>query len=551
MKSVAVLLLALAASCNPFSETTPEAIETVSEGDEKDLRDDLRPIRGTTRVLLIALDGVGHDVLMERIRGGHMPKLAAVVGAPARGDGVFEHAWSVPDALSILPSTTTAAWVSIYTGEPPARTGVPGNEWLAREELRFYAPSPVTVTSISDTLDTLNDGLVGDVVRTPTLFERANLRAHVSLSPVHRGADVLTNPGPTSYASVMRDFLGGVVTELEGSASAYEELDDQSVTAALDVIGEEGVPDIQVLYFPGIDLMTHITEDPIAHQLEYLTEVIDPAIGEALAVWRDRGALSETFVVVVSDHGHTPVLDDDRHALEADGDDEPTALLAHLGFRLRDLDVGDVDPNAQAAVAYQGAMAYVYLADRSTCPGEDDDCDWRAPPRFEEDVMAVARAFHASSAEGRPLEALRGTLDLVLAREPVPITEDAKPFQVFDGRRLVPVDRWVRAHGRDDLLELDQRLRDLAAGPYGHRAGDVLLITKSGTDRPIEDRYYFSGPYHSWHGSPSRSDSHVPILVARPSMSGAQIRALVRPALSDPPSQLDVTPVVLRLLAHE
>ena len=548
-----ILGMMLLASCNPLSRSTPETLETIAQGDEEDLRERLRPIRGTTRVLIIAFDGVGHHILDERLRGGHMPRLSAVLGAPV-GDadqGLFEHAWSVPNAMTILPSTTFAAWVSIFTGEPPARTGVPGNEWLAREELRYYAPAPVSVTGHADTWDTVNDGLVGRVTRVPTLFERANVRSHVSLAALHRGADVFTMPGPTSYVSVLDDFLEGVATIDNPSTDAYADLDEESVDTALDLIEEEGLPDLQVLYFPGIDMVTHVIEDPLDSQREYLSEVIDPALGEAFDAWREKRALDRTFVIIVADHGHTPVLDDDAHSLSTGGDDEPTAVLEEIGFRLRDDEVGEVDPNAQAAVAYQGAIAYVYLADRSTCPGEDDDCDWRAPPRFEEDVLAVARAFHEASTEGRHVPELRGSLDVILAREPVSVDRSARAFQVFDGERLVPVDRWVRENRRDDLIDLDRRLRDLAEGPLGHRAGDVLLITKSGVERPIEERYYFSDPYRSWHGSPTRQDSHIPLVIARPSMSGAQIRRLARRSLPARPTQLDVTPLVLHLLATE
>src|SRR3712207_1080850 len=83
--------------------------------------------------------------------------------------------------------------------------------------------------------------------------------------------------------------------------------------------------------------------------------------------------------------------------------------------------VGDDERGYQAVVAYQGAMAYVYLADRSTCPGVQDRCDWRRPPRLQEDVLPVVRAFDAAGRTGAGVPALRGALDLVFAREPRPV----------------------------------------------------------------------------------------------------------------------------------
>ena len=69
-------------------------------------------------------------------------------------------------------------------------------------------------------------------------------------------------------------------------------------------------------------------------------------------------------------------------------------------------------------------------------------------------------------------------------------------------------------------------MRWLSAGPYGNRAGDVLLLSQSGLDHPIEKRYYFSAPYHSWHGSASIQDSHIPLIVARKG-PGAKLKRLV------------------------
>lgn len=81
----------------------------------------------------------------------------------------------------------------------------------------------------------------------------------------------------------------------------------------------------------------------------------------------------------------------------------------------------------------------------------------------------------------------------------------------------------------------------------GHRAGDVMLLTKSGLERDVQDRFYFSGPYRSWHGSPNRSDSNILFTVLQVGTSGAAIRDRVREVTQGTPSQLDVTNVILEL----
>jgi hypothetical protein len=141
-----------------------------------------------------------------------MPRLAALMGEPGE-NGVHEHAYASPDAVSILPSTTIAAWSSVYTGEPPAETGVPGNEWFDRRSMRYFAPAPVSVSGHEHTLAMLSDGLVGNSIAVPTLLERAGVRSYVSLAPVFRGADIFTMPDPSIVADLFATVAGGVVDD--------------------------------------------------------------------------------------------------------------------------------------------------------------------------------------------------------------------------------------------------------------------------------------------------------------------------------------------------
>ncbi|HSE98757.1 MAG TPA: alkaline phosphatase family protein, partial [Blastocatellia bacterium] len=334
---------------------------------------------------------------------------------------------------------------------------------------------------------------------------------------------------------------------------AYEQVDEESVDTLIEKLEEHGVANLQVVYFPGIDLFSHVTESPLDTQPLYLRDVLDPAIGRVLDAYQNEGVLDETYVLLIADHGHTPVIADDLHSLSSEGDDEPPALLKQAGFRMRPLvlEPEEDEQDYQAALAYQGAMAYIYLADRSTCPGPGDRCDWTRPPRFEEDVMPVVRAFHSVNESGHPIPQLKGTLDLVFAREPRPPGQEALPFQVFDGQRLVPIADYLKQHPRPDLIRLEERLNGLAAGPYGHRAGDILLLTRSGLERPIEQRFYFSSLYRSWHGSPTRQDSNIPLIVARRGDSGARLRDIVAGVLGASPSQLSLVPLVRSLAGRE
>ncbi len=543
------LALAGAAAFLLFTEKGEAVVELATAGGEFVLREPFRPIRGGDRVLLIALDGVGDDMLRDMVRSGRMPNLAGLFGAAVSED-VFAHAYAVPGALSILPSTTMAAWASVFTGEPAGQTGVPGNEWFVRETMQYAAPGAVTIEDTEHTLQMYTDDFLGRAIRVPTLYELADVRAHVSLAPISRGADLLTTPTLGDVMAAFAALTAGLVDGEPADREMYSRLDIQSVDVLLGSAATYGVPDLQVVYFPGIDLYTHVAERPLDEMERYLAEVTDPAIGRILAAWDSAGVLDDTWVILVADHGHTPVLGDGRHALAADSIEDPPAVLRHAGFRLRPLvlDVEGEGEDFQATVAYQGAMAYVYLADRSTCENPGDRCSWMLPPRLEEDVLPVVRAFDRANRTGEVVPKLKGTLDMILAREPRPTGEPALPFEVWDGEQLVPIARFLAMNDRPDLADFEARMRDLAEGPYGHRAGDVLLITRSGMQRPIVDRYYFSHAYHSWHGSPEWQDSRIPLMVARRGISGARVRSRIDALISGTPSQLDVVPIVLELL---
>ncbi|MDQ3034790.1 MAG: alkaline phosphatase family protein [Myxococcota bacterium] len=528
--------------------------ELVAEGPIERLDPSPEAHPGGARVLVFALDGVGAQTFFEVVEAGEMPSVGALIGEARGEDGQLrEHGWIVPDALSILPSTTVAAWSSTFSGEPVSRTGVAGNEWFVREEMRFLAPAPVSVHGGAHTLRALNDGLVGDAVQAATVYERLRGRSHVSLMPVYRGADVYTVPDPTAVSAIFETISEAVLGEHEVTEEAYREVDTGSVDSIAQAVREHGLPTLQVVYFPGIDLYTHVAREPLEAQRRYLREVLDPAIARVLELYRERGELERTWVMFVSDHGHTPVLEDDAHALGVGTSeaDEPTAILEAGGFRVRPFELEADRDDYQAVLAYQGAIAYVYLADRASCPEEGQRCDWRRAPRLEEDVLPVVRAIDEAARGERALGGLAGAIDLIFAREPRAIGQDALPYEVWDGEQLVPVREWLAANPRPDLLELADRMDALSAGPHGHRAGDVLLLARSGLDRPIEERFYFSGPYRSWHGSPAASDSRITFAVARASQDGAAIRTRVRESIGERPSQLDVADLILALASDD
>ena len=545
LRLVAVAATLLVGACSP-------ALQIFMRGGQKQLRTELQPVVPATRVLVFAMDGAGYEEFTQAVSSGRAKNIAALMGR-RRDRELYEHAYSVANAISVLP-TTMPAWVTIFTGRPPADTGVTGDEFFIREEQRFYAPVPVSIDTHEDTYRVLNNDLLGKLIDTPTLFELLKVRSYVSLNGVYRGADVFTDLNRSAYASIAADLVKSEVLGGEPSGNVVARIDEDATAAVLENFEQHGLPDLQVVYFPGIDLFTHHTPEPLKSQALYLESVTDYSVGRILDYYRNTGALDHTNVLFVSDHGHTPTLPDADHALGTEeGADLLPQLLRTQGFRPRPF---TLTPPAgqrdyQAVVAYQGVVAYIYLADRSFCQQKGESCLWGRPPRFKEDVLPVVRALYSSGQSGQPVPQLKDKLDLIFAREPVTAGQNSHPFDIFDGRNLLPIAKYLARHPRPDLIELELRMAWLGAGPHGDRAGDIIVLPHFSVKDPIERRYYFGPRYYSEHGSPSLQDSHIPFVIARTNFSGKRLEMIAKPAISPDPTQLDVVPLIQRLLRHD
>lgn len=546
-KSLALLaLLPLAHACSSLGGApVGEVAELATMGAARPLREPPRPVRGGTRLLVFALDGVGDDDLRRALREGRLPALAAMLG-PGGEDGVYAHGYAAPDVLSVLPSATAPGWAAAFTGATGARSGIAGNEWFVRDSMAFWAPVPMSVSGKAHATEQYTDELMSRLLQAPTVYEGLGVRAHVSMQPFFRGADYLTMPNIATFGSLFEETVKAATGgSSDGTPDTYRETDRASIRSVRRAAEEFGLPDVQVVYFPGTDLTTHQVERPLERQQQYLSEVTGPLMEEVLALYREQGALDSTFVLVVSDHGHTPVLSDDRHSLHVGGDDEPPAVLRQAGFRVRPHELQTEADDYQAVLAYHGFMAFVYLADRGSCPQPGTRCDWSAPPRLAEDVLPVARAFHEASRTGAGVPALRGALDLVLVRD-----RSGAGWSVYQGDGLVSLGEYLRRTPRPDLLRLQPRLEALVDGPHGDRAGDLLLLARTGTDLPLEERFYFAPPSWSEHGGAHAQDSRIPLLLIHPARSGPELRALVRGALGEVPSLLDVAEVMRRAVSE-
>src|SRR5271163_4652885 len=217
--SMSVAILALA-SCS--------SVKLVVNGGEKQVKREPRPPAPGPYVLIFAFDGAGYDQLMVAINSGKAPAMAGMLGKD-QGGGLYEHAYSAPNAVSILPSTTVAAWSAIFTGAPPAQNGVPGNEWFVREDMKFFAPVPVSVAEMDDNRAMVTDNLVGHQRKVPTLFQQPGVKSSASMNMVYRGADYFTIIDPTDMVSLFTEFVAGKDKHSSGKRDIYQQMDEDSV----------------------------------------------------------------------------------------------------------------------------------------------------------------------------------------------------------------------------------------------------------------------------------------------------------------------------------
>ena len=523
--------------------------QTLETGGEKQFKPVPPPAPSGIHVLIFAMDGATPAQFTEAVHSGDAPNIAMLLGKDG-GNGVFEHAYAAPHALSVLPSSTIADWASIFTGAAPAYDGIPGDEWFERETMQFYAPVPVSVPDAADNAKVVTDDLVGRQLKVPTLFEDLHRSSFVSLLSIHRGATIYTIVAPGSFPDLIEHLIKGELMGNDPEKSLSGSIDRDSTQKVINAFKEHGIPDLQVVYLPGIDIFTHAAPDRLAGQTRYLEHVTDGCVGQVLAEYRRAGVINNTYMIFISDHAHTPTLDDKRNELGTGDKHSPFEAVHKAGFRVRgaSLFIPNADDDYQAVLAYQGFMAYIYLADRSTCPHDDDRCDWKKPARFEEDVMPVLKTIYRSNTKGRPVAKLKGTIDLIFARPGVPGGQNALPYMIFDGKDLVPIHEYLRAHPRPDLIDLEQRMNWLSAGPYGNRAGDILLLARACMDIPIEDRFYFAGITHyTWHGSACEQDGHIPFILAKPNATGQELRSIMSDFGGDSPSERELTPLVRAL----
>lgn len=524
----------------------PEFVEIALAGDARRLRQssaaDAPSDASRPALLILALDGVRRDALYELLKAGKLPGLQVLLGGST--GAALSHAYLSEAMVAPLPTSTAPGWSSAFTGAAPSEHGIVGNEFFVRDEARYVALIPMSFRAPEQVLRTYTEGAVNNELQVPTVYERMRarepgIRIWVSMSQVFAGADrlLLANRGVaiSAFRAYVEHLFGG-----RAMRAVYAAVDEEVMENVVEELDEEGPPpDVLVVYIPGTDQYGHIApEGPKRGVQRYLAETLDPLFAALHAMLHKKGALENRYVVLVADHGMTDLPRDEDSSFAGRGPGTVPDVLSDAGFKVRPFGL-DVSPPFDAALAYQGALAYVYLADRSTCAA-GGACDWKRPPRYEEDLLVAAEAlFKSLGHEGEAIELL-----LVRARRSGP-ADRPPPFEVYlGGGRTAPLgDRTPSPH----YLRLEERLGEMSEGKFGDRAGDILLVARSNAAAPVPERTYFSKPHEAGHGSPTNADSEIPFIVAHPALDASAIEAKVAPILGEKATLSDVAEVLFRL----
>jgi hypothetical protein len=280
------------------------------------------------RAVLIDVDGVRRDTFEQAWHDGMLPQLVRI----------FAGAVWFDRAQTVVPSVTMAAQASIATGAPPARHGIPGNQWWDREQGRLYDYMNAAGISCVYGFSLLAGpacltGLGNRHLEVPTLYQAAaaqGLDSVVAYNQYWKGA---SRPAAPTFAEA-RAFL-------PGNRPDFRTFDTQMTGRVLAELHDHGLPAILVVYFAGADALAH--SNGIAAQPAYFAEVIDPLVGRILGEMAalDPEWRAHTLFVLTSDHGRT----------DAVAYPEDPALQRDLEGALP----------AGAHVAQNGGVAFIYL----------------------------------------------------------------------------------------------------------------------------------------------------------------------------------------------
>lgn len=437
------------------------------------------------RVILLLVDGLRPDVAEEALAAGMLPALQAMTADQGIARGV-----------TVFPSTTSVAYLPFLTGCTPGTANIPSIRWLdqARYAGRWWRERELVRSYCGYQAPRLDADIAPGV---PCIFELVPESLGI-FTPIARGLTPERDP-----ASGERKFWGALAHYAE-----WHQPSDTAVTRHL-LRGVDAGWRFIFAQFPAVDGYTHQSTPDGPRVLRALRKVDETvaALRERLAA---RGELEDTLIVMVSDHGATPVHThlDLADWFRAQG----IATMSHPVIWER-------NPRAAVMVAGNGS-AMVYARPGTPRAARFPLARLRRPEAFGsgDDVIAAlvteaAVAFVAAEdgpgtvrvadAGGEAVIAAAGDGATVAYRP-----ESGDPLGL--GARTASPDGWLHATWDTTYPDACIQLLDQFRAP---RTGDLIVVAREGYDL----RRRFEIPEHkSGHGSLIRGHMQVPVWTSIP-----------------------------------
>jgi Type I phosphodiesterase / nucleotide pyrophosphatase len=436
------------------------------------------------RCFLLLVDGLRPDVAQARLAAGHLPHLADMLLQGGR-----------THAITGFPSTTSVAYLPFLTGCSPGRCDIPSIRWLDRARYggRWWQDRG-EVRSYCGYQAPLLDRDLSTSVRT--IFELVPESVGI-FTPVARGLTPERDP-----SRLERQLWGSVAHY----AQWHQPSDDAVSRHLLRAAGQSWR--FVFAQFPAVDGYTHQT-DPDSAQVHSALAKVDATVGKLRERLRGQRELEESLILLVSDHGASPVHThlDLAEWFRAQG--IPT--LSHPVIWER-------RPRAAVMVAGNGS-AMVYAR-----PGEPRTERWpverlRQPETFggRSDLVsellrepAVALVAAESEAGGIWVASSEGAARLWSDGDVVTYQPGSGDPLMLGDTRTASSREWLEATWDGPFPDAAYNLIDQFRS---RRTGDLLVIAREGYDF----RARFEVPEHkAGHGSLIRAHMQTPVWSSQP-----------------------------------
>jgi hypothetical protein len=246
---------------------------------------------------------------------------------------------SLSAVTSVFPSVTGPAYAPFVMGRYPGPIGLPGLRWYDRERKTCRLPGN-SRSYVGFEMKYVDRDIDPNA---PTIFELAP-SSIAALNVIGRGLkpEDLLGRSPGFVARAAR-------THFTGRVQGWLEIDRQISGEVVERI-RKTKPAFVFAAFTGIDKTSH-SEGHVGAFVDQAYQIIDDTVAAIRENAESNGTWSDTHVWIVSDHGHSPVL---QH-------DDIAGLIGRLGFRVIAHPFVFSTRGEVAVMVSGNAMTHVYL----------------------------------------------------------------------------------------------------------------------------------------------------------------------------------------------